>query len=372
MAHHSIQRDVDDISSKLKFVAKIQVDQRVNVKSCMSLHDKWSWTARMWRTFHGTEGRLVTYEFIKELISKAYNLLISLRHSNSTYDMQVYCKLISEMILIEPGLRNLTETYKRDDDYVTTIETLIDSLKIKVKELCDYKSLDPETLVQHVESKSPAPEQSEQKVDEKKTTDSSSDSEHDPESQNLNVRLESAVELLEADASESSEDKMSPRQPKVTIQIVDPIPESVSPPPSSTENLPEIATPKMASPAYEVVQCKKKRRNMVPIAENTVTDPESQNNSVRNDPTKSPDSTRNDPASPALLELLDRVSQQQRKRQKRRPEWKPDSLSDDFGSTSEQKQSPKDDNPFRPLKYDYNYDLECGLYPPKGLLKKRQ
>jgi hypothetical protein len=147
MTHHANQEEIDDISSKLKFVAKIQPTQRVNVKNCLSLQDKYSWSGRFWRTYQGNEGRYVTYEFVKELIDRAYKFLSSLRHSVSEYDYEVYCKILKELVLIEPGMRNLTATYEKDDEYVTTIETLIDGLKIKIRELCDYKNIDLKNLI---------------------------------------------------------------------------------------------------------------------------------------------------------------------------------------------------------------------------------
>lgn len=151
MTHHAIQSDVDDISSKLKFIARIEPEQKISIrKDNLSLVNK-KLSTKLWRIWDGywhKEGRKNSYDFLKETIDRAYNLLLRLRHSSSDYDITVYRNFIIELINVEPGLRNLMGTYHKDVDYVTNLATMIDNLKVKITELCDYKNFNQQILRQ--------------------------------------------------------------------------------------------------------------------------------------------------------------------------------------------------------------------------------
>lgn len=131
--------EIETISSKLKFISKLKKGQKISV-STNSIQDNTYWTSLM-RSMTG-ENREKVYNFISEVIQDSLSILDSLSNSNNEYDIRVCKNLITDLIYLTPGLKNLQETYKEDVMYVAKLITLLENLEVKIKELCDKKDID--------------------------------------------------------------------------------------------------------------------------------------------------------------------------------------------------------------------------------------
>ena len=118
-------KEIIELSSKLRFIAKIEAGKKVDVGSMYIASDdlRLSFT----RTFiHKTESRHKTLIFIESTIEEAYAYL-ELATSN-------YKTIILENLkMIRPGLDHLTDTYHDDDMYTSKLEALIGVLNKRIK-----------------------------------------------------------------------------------------------------------------------------------------------------------------------------------------------------------------------------------------------
>ena len=397
MSHHSNQADVDDISTKLKFISMIEPDQRVNVNQTLSLHSKYSWMNRLRRTYVGTEGRQATHEFIKDTINRSYELLLSLRHSNSEYDMQVYRKIIMELMAVENGIRSLIETYQKDPEYVSILSTLIDSLKIKIRELCDYKEIDLAELTLEVETELAVAEAEVEETAEKKKIQALAENSNDDSELSSDVSEEGDVTGETSDdvetsgdvdvTSETSDDVETSGDVDVTSETSGEADQETTTESDDAESseivgqetdehsseldgcLPPFSSARSSTPVFDKFD--------QPCCPEAIALPDSPDSSELPESVQDPvpleelicpsDKPVGDPqahkvheipmeTNPELLELLNRVNLGPRRRNKRR-RMTPEKINDV--------------NPYSALKLDFTYDLESGLQPPRAPLKRK-
>ena len=135
--------EVDAISSKLKFVAKIQPGQKISVNT-QSIQNN-TYATSLIRYLQG-ESREKVYRFISDLVKDAFSVLDSYANSKDPFEIEDCKNMIIDLINLEPGLRNLRGTYKNDPRYVSDLETLIQNLETRTKKLCSERNLNYEEL----------------------------------------------------------------------------------------------------------------------------------------------------------------------------------------------------------------------------------
>jgi hypothetical protein len=141
MSHHKGKFqscELENISSKLKFIAKLSPGQKISVKAqCIQSN---SYLTSIVRYLSG-ENRDNVYKFIVDLIQDAFSILESFSCSSNEYDLRVCKNMIIDLINLKPGLENLIKTYKKDHKYVAKVEVIIENLEVRIKKLCDERNL---------------------------------------------------------------------------------------------------------------------------------------------------------------------------------------------------------------------------------------
>ncbi len=120
--------------SILKFIAKIREGEKIDVKSMSVVHS--DIPSRAYRTFVSRESRLETLEFIKISINRAIDMIyyyLSLKEETEHFNKDVAKIIICNLNLCKQGLKNLTVTYEEDRKFTTDIETLIETMDIKIQ-----------------------------------------------------------------------------------------------------------------------------------------------------------------------------------------------------------------------------------------------
>lgn len=136
----------DTISSKLKFISKLQSGQKIFVKDkSLYLRDD-SYITSLSRYLSG-EGREKSFKFINDTIQDSLAILNSYSNSRDMHDIDICTNMIIDLINISHGLENLKKTYKSDHAYVSKLETLMQNLQVEIKRLCANRQLDYTAIV---------------------------------------------------------------------------------------------------------------------------------------------------------------------------------------------------------------------------------
>jgi len=142
------QSDIEKISSQLKFISKLEPGQKISVNSQYIQNN--TYYTSMVRYLTG-ESREKVYEYICDVIKDSFSVLDSLSDSSNTYDIEICKNIIGDLINLKPGLANLKTTYRKDKNYVSKMETLVQNLNVKIQELCDKKNIDLTILTLELE-----------------------------------------------------------------------------------------------------------------------------------------------------------------------------------------------------------------------------
>lgn len=127
--------DVEDIISRLKFISKIQKNEKVNVKSLMVQGD--SLIARISRTFINTDNRNNTFNFITNTIKRGFEILTLYGNQHTNFSKTMVDNILIDIESCLKGLENLKTTYQDDVMYCCKLETLIQDINAR---LLDFPS----------------------------------------------------------------------------------------------------------------------------------------------------------------------------------------------------------------------------------------
>lgn len=142
--------ELETISSKLKFVSMLQPGQKISVNT-QAIQENTYWTS-MVRSLTG-ENRIKVYKYISDVMQDSFSILDSLSNSSNEYDIQICKNLITDLILLKPGLNNLQKTYDLDKMYVSKIATLIQNLEVNIRKLCSTRNIDYNELYDLAQAK---------------------------------------------------------------------------------------------------------------------------------------------------------------------------------------------------------------------------
>lgn len=121
----NVDRDIIELSSKLRFISKIGPNEKVDVSGNYISPD--NYRTKFIRTiFHRSEDRWKTLTFIDHTFDDAVAVLNS--------DHKYRHIILENLKNIKPGLLNLKDTYSTDTFFESRIETLIDILDKKLEE----------------------------------------------------------------------------------------------------------------------------------------------------------------------------------------------------------------------------------------------
>lgn len=121
-----------EVITRLKFIGLIKKGEKVNVKN-LSVNQTSLFTS-FWRMFM-QENRETTLDFLTSTVNRAFEIIQLCVTSQKQIDKTVCMNLIEDLIKSSIGLVNLQTTYSEDRLFWCHIQTLIQSIDVKLKDL---------------------------------------------------------------------------------------------------------------------------------------------------------------------------------------------------------------------------------------------
>jgi len=136
---------VQDIMTKVKFIASVRRDEKINVKQ-MTVQPNSMWTVitRLWHQ----ENRAHTLAFLVNTIQRAFEVLQNHIESKKHSEMLFCQNLAADLQACIPALQNLRYTYAHDRIFACSLHTLQEMMVAKMGELAKHPSGLFQTLAQ--------------------------------------------------------------------------------------------------------------------------------------------------------------------------------------------------------------------------------
>lgn len=127
----------EEIASRLKFIGKIQKDEKINVRYVNRQPN--NWLTSFSRSIIYPDNRINALKFVRDIISRTFEII----EQNIRKENYATCKIIiSDLIKCQQGLINLKSTYMDDTKFGCDIDVLIERIIAKLFVLKkDYKDL---------------------------------------------------------------------------------------------------------------------------------------------------------------------------------------------------------------------------------------
>jgi hypothetical protein len=123
----------NEIIPKLKFIGKIQKGDKINVKH-MYVQPEGIYTT-ISRTLFKVDDRSNTLIFVNNTIKKSFELLLSHINSEKEFDKILCRNIANDLRNSKNGLTNLRETYNSDIMFCCKMDTFIEEVEAKIREL---------------------------------------------------------------------------------------------------------------------------------------------------------------------------------------------------------------------------------------------
>ena len=118
--------------SRLKFIGKIQIGDKVNIKSMFIQPD--GLITQLLRSIN-QDNRSKTLIFLQDTINKTFEILKCYEKSTNIAE-QIMCKnLVNDLKNSKGGLQNLKETYYLDMKFICDIDTLVQTIDAKLLDI---------------------------------------------------------------------------------------------------------------------------------------------------------------------------------------------------------------------------------------------
>lgn len=133
-----INMDMDthkDISSKLKFIAKIRQGEKINVRHMYVQQD--GVLTKMSRTFYYVDNRYNALNFIEATLRRGFEVIaLHAQHSDtSEYDRQICENILKDIEASKEGMVNLKETYIEDCMFCCKIDAFIQDIDARLQDI---------------------------------------------------------------------------------------------------------------------------------------------------------------------------------------------------------------------------------------------
>ena len=115
--------------SRLKFIGKIQIGDKVNLKSMYIQPD--GLITQLLRSIN-QDNRSKTLIFLQDTISKTFEILKCYETSPKNSDQIMCSNLILDLKNSKHGIHNLKETYTQDIKFVCDLDTLLQTIDAKL------------------------------------------------------------------------------------------------------------------------------------------------------------------------------------------------------------------------------------------------
>lgn len=118
--------------SRLKFIGKIQIGDKVNLKLMYMQPD--GLLTQLSRSIN-QDNRAKTLIFLQDTINKTFEIFKFYEKSENNSEQIMCMNLYTDLKLSKQGLNNLKETYATDIKFTCDIDTLIQSIDGKIADL---------------------------------------------------------------------------------------------------------------------------------------------------------------------------------------------------------------------------------------------
>lgn len=115
--------------SRLKFIGKIQIGDKVNLKSMYIQPD--GLITQLLRSIN-QDNRSKTLIFLQDTINKTFEILKCYEKSSKASEQIMHSNIILDLRNSKNGLNNLKETYNLDVKFVCDLDTLLQTIDAKL------------------------------------------------------------------------------------------------------------------------------------------------------------------------------------------------------------------------------------------------
>lgn len=129
----SSDSDPNEIIAKLKFIAKLNKGDKINVKNLYVQQN--NFLDRVNRSFFNIDDRSNTLLFINHTIKHAFELFYTYIKEKEPFHQIQAKNVISDLQLVKKGLLHLKETYIDDIMFTCKIDTIIQENDAKLEEI---------------------------------------------------------------------------------------------------------------------------------------------------------------------------------------------------------------------------------------------
>jgi hypothetical protein len=126
--------------SRLKFIGKIQIGEKVNLKYMYIQND--GIITQLSRIIF-QDNRSKTLTFLQDTINKSFEIIKCYQKSKKQSDKIMCTNLVEDLRNCKCGLVNLKETYTQDIKFCCDIDTLLQMIEAKLSESSSYIPLPP-------------------------------------------------------------------------------------------------------------------------------------------------------------------------------------------------------------------------------------
>lgn len=126
------ENSVQDTISKLKFIAKIQKGEKVDVDA-LSIHQT-SYLLSFIRTLFRNESRDKTITFIRTTYGESFEIIEDFSKNGDQFNNRVVSLLLETIQTSIKGLQNLIDTYHEDRMFVAKVETILETVVAKLED----------------------------------------------------------------------------------------------------------------------------------------------------------------------------------------------------------------------------------------------
>jgi hypothetical protein len=126
--------------SRLKFIGKIQIGEKVNLKYMYIQND--GIITQLSRIIF-QDNRSKTLTFLQDTINKSFEIIKCYQKSKKQSEKIMCVNLVEDLKNSKSGLINLKETYTDDIKFCCDIDTLLQMIEAKLSESSNYIPLPP-------------------------------------------------------------------------------------------------------------------------------------------------------------------------------------------------------------------------------------
>ena len=122
--------------SRLKFIGRIQIGDKVNLKDMYIQPD--GLFTQIYRTIN-QDNRSKTLIFVQDTINKTFEILRCYDNSSKSSDKLMCLNLVNDLKNSKNGIINLKETYNNDIKFTCDLDTLLEIIEAKLSEIDIFK-----------------------------------------------------------------------------------------------------------------------------------------------------------------------------------------------------------------------------------------